>query len=147
MFYSPTIKILYCRSKISSWCSESTGSFYKGWTVPGSKIVKSSESRKRKHENKTGGNYSRAFHFRVFYNIWEPGTGFTKVSRPIQLGLPVEHLQRKFLLAAFAYTTNILRFPSIFCVAKLSSYRDRAWTTPIRSSIHALPTIAPLPRI
>ena len=49
--------------------------------------------------------------------------------------------------ANFAYTTNILRFPSIFCVAKLSNYRDRAWTTPIRSSIHALPTAAPLPLI
>ena len=49
--------------------------------------------------------------------------------------------------ANFAYTTDILRFPLIFCVAKLSNYRDRAWTTPIRSSIHALPTAAPLPLI
>ena len=49
-------------------------------------------------ENKTGGNFSRDFHFRVFYNICEPGTGFTKVSRAIQLGLPVEHLKSKFCL-------------------------------------------------
>ena len=49
--------------------------------------------------------------------------------------------------ANFAYTTYILRSPSIFCIAKLSNYRDRACTTPIRSSIHALPTAAPLPLI
>ena len=38
----------------------------------------------------------------------------------------VEHLQSESLLAVFAYTTNILRFPSIFHIAKLSNYRDRA---------------------
>ena len=111
---------------MSSHCSESTGSCYKGETVADFEIVRSSELRKREHENKLGGNFSRVFHFRVFYNIRGPGTGFTKVSGPIQLGPPVEHLQSKFRLPVFAYTTNILRFPSIFCVAKLSSYRDRA---------------------
>ena len=60
--------------------------------VPGSEIFGSAELRKRKHENKTGGNweekgrlslpfsrpanFSRTFFFRVFPTIWEPGTGY-----------------------------------------------------------------------
>ena len=38
--------------------------------------------RKREDESKTGGNlgenFSRAFYFRVFPTIWEPGTGYVK---------------------------------------------------------------------
>ena len=45
--------------------------------VPGSEMVGSTELVKREHENKTaGGNFSCAFHFRVFPTIWEPWTGY-----------------------------------------------------------------------